>query len=643
MPQKRYSFDIFDTCLTRIYALPTDLFIALGRQLRDLGVWDGSSHEFKQLRVEAEQQARRAAAPKEVTLGAIYEKLGYLRKFSPEIIARMIEAEIALELASLRPVPEIAERIRGLHEAGEAVIYVSEMYLPPEVIRRALENAGIWKEGDHLYVSCESGLYKGRGLFELMLENEGLSAEDVVHTGDNFDGDIRYPDSIGISTVHFTATELTPYETRLRTPSSAESAEAASLYAGASRLGRLSLLKPQDETEAPFFETGASVIGPLFVPFVRWLMNEAVKQGIERLYFVARDGQIFQRLACQLPEAQTVECRYLYGSRQAWHLPGVLSLGEKDMDWVLDPDPALTLEGVLQRVNLSIEEFLACAKSSSLPATNQALTPADLGSLKEIFLSPAVCQLIETKAAEARKTTLGYLREQGLLDAGVSSAIVDIGWAGNMQRSLQTILSTASREIEIKGFYFHLRANRLENPAMGFSFMPSSAPPELVQKTYRWTCLLEIFARADHGGVLGYRWNGQAHEPILDCRGASAEMLRGAREQQAGAMAFHQAFNAMEGTPPPDLTSILNAIIYFFHTPSAAVAEAYGSLPFQTAQAGAVRIQLAPMLTFGKLLRGYIRGDVHTPWEYAMLMRSRGLSRMALAVYLGLRGLLRRH
>ena len=52
------SFDVFDTVLTRNHAVPSDLFVDLGAQLVEAGVFRGPAVQFAQVRWEAEEAAR---------------------------------------------------------------------------------------------------------------------------------------------------------------------------------------------------------------------------------------------------------------------------------------------------------------------------------------------------------------------------------------------------------------------------------------------------------------------------------------------------------------------------------------------------------------------------------------------------------
>ena len=44
-------------------------------------------------------------------------------------------------------------------------------------------------------------------------------------------------------------------------------------------------------------EVGSSLAGPILYPYVKWVLKESIRQGIDRLYFVSRDGWILWQMA----------------------------------------------------------------------------------------------------------------------------------------------------------------------------------------------------------------------------------------------------------------------------------------------------------------------------------------------------------
>ena len=59
---------------------------------------------------------------------------------------------------------------------------------------------------------------------------------------------------------------------------------------------------------------GREVIAPILVDYVEWVLEKAQAQGLHRLYFLARDGHILQKLATLLCRQSgfRFQCRYLF-------------------------------------------------------------------------------------------------------------------------------------------------------------------------------------------------------------------------------------------------------------------------------------------------------------------------------------------
>ena len=62
--------------------------------------------------------------------------------FSPTDCALYREAEIAAELACRYPVPEIAKAYGQAVATGKVIVFLSDMYLPTEVVARMLRICG---------------------------------------------------------------------------------------------------------------------------------------------------------------------------------------------------------------------------------------------------------------------------------------------------------------------------------------------------------------------------------------------------------------------------------------------------------------------------------------------------------------------
>ena len=71
---------------------------------------------------------------------------------------------------------------------------------------------------------------------------------------------------------------------------------------------------------------GASLGGPILMPYVEWLLHRSEALGFKRLYFIARDGYILKLMADALIErlGLGIKTHYIHGSRKAWRMPSYL-------------------------------------------------------------------------------------------------------------------------------------------------------------------------------------------------------------------------------------------------------------------------------------------------------------------------------
>ncbi len=519
-----YSFDVFDTSIVRIWAKPTDLFLELGYQLQKDNLIQVSPESWASKRMEVEKTTRDAASNYEITLEGIYENLARSFNWSDNEVEKAIQTEIEIELLSLRPVPATKKKIQSLHQANERVIFISDMYLPEKAIRTFLKENNLWAPGDTVYVSSEVKLNKGTGkIFEYCLAQESVNPSQMYHVGDHLHADVEVPRKLGIPSESFTQAHLNRYERKI-----ADTTELPlkfrSLTAGASRLTRLQSQETSFDQQV-IWETTASAIAPMLFGFVYWCLVEAQKRGIQRLYFVARDGQILEKIAQVICKnwGFTIECRYIYGSRQAWNLPAIQEIGKFELDWILFYTQNLTqfvsIRSICDRVNISPDQIKDVLSRYDFPPTkwdlNLHLQEREL--LKEVFTHKEVTELILSSAATCREKAIGYFRQEGLGD-GVPFGFVDVGWSGRSQRCLSRLLDIAGfyPKSGVCGFYFALesRVKPFQNDHLMAYFYDVEKPSDR-HSLCQYRCLYELFLAADHGSTKGYDQCGDQYIPLL--------------------------------------------------------------------------------------------------------------------------------
>lgn len=235
---KIYSFDIFDTAVTRLVGNPKDLFLFLGKKVcQQLTI---NPQAFYHARIRAEQLACESLAPEgQPTLLDIYRQLGQLLNLPDELVQPMRQKEMDLESDLIRPVPSMVRRIDFVRREGARVIFASDMYLPADFLKKLLLDRGIAREKDPLYVSCEHKASKHSGeLFKKILSVEGVCAKEVLHCGNDPIADVAVPKKMGILTDPFYEANLNRYE-KLMEKMGLFTGGLSSRLAGASRYRRL--------------------------------------------------------------------------------------------------------------------------------------------------------------------------------------------------------------------------------------------------------------------------------------------------------------------------------------------------------------------------------------------------------------------
>lgn len=196
-----YSFDIFDTVVTRVVHKPVDVFLLIQKSLQNENnnLPESIKRSFFSARVWAEFKARRLARKDDVSMSDIYAIFRNDYCLSQHQAQYIANKELETERKCLVPLERTVSRIRDFHKSGQRVIYISDMYLPSEFIKEILTNHGVFGRKDSLYVSGEIGLTKGSGkLFKHVLKKEGIPASSLFHYGDNFHSDFVIPSRMGI-------------------------------------------------------------------------------------------------------------------------------------------------------------------------------------------------------------------------------------------------------------------------------------------------------------------------------------------------------------------------------------------------------------------------------------------------------------
>lgn len=643
---KIISFDVFDTAVTRTTADPKGLFNLIKKEIIKSNIFIPIEllDNFLNIRVSSERFVRRDKLSEDITILQIYNYIGRKFSLSDKTIKLLIDIEIQEEMKSIRVVKGTLKLINHLRAGGCRIIFISDMYLPYNVIRMVLEKHGLFKDGDRLYLSNEVGASKKTGnLFKRVVDAERCDPSEIVHVGDNYLSDtVMVGKSISARSLHARDCHHSRYEKILKKSTVSEFDLSGQLLAGASRLARLELYDDLEERRQSLHEIGANVLGPVLYLFIHWLLRSATERGMKRLYFLSRDGEIMLQVARKIAQlnGMTIDLKYLYVSRQALFVPSFIDLSDTEIGWVMQRDPMLSIELVAERLAVDSDVFYLMLVAAGFTAldSKQELSDRQIQHLRKILNeNEDLREVVFSKSVELRESVLGYLKQEGLLDSD-SWAVVDCGWNGRLQHAIQGILSSTGWLEETRGYYFGLLDKyNLKGNKEGFLFSPEN--PGYSTWCRPFTFIFEMLTTADHGIVKSYSANtfGE-YIPVLSEHNNS-NLCNDVKALRAGVHDFldHIIPDHIDCDKTDSSNKAFQILKAFYLKPSKAEAEALGGLCFAHDQTDSFKYMFAPPMNFKdvcKFSANFFNNKKYaqTFWIHGSRVQSNLISRSVLSL-----------
>lgn len=345
------------------------------------------------------------------------------------------------------------------------------------------------------------------------------------------------------------------------------------------------------------------VLAPTLYEYVLWVLQEALQSGTKRLYFLARDGYqmyLAARHLCKQYDLD-IECRYIRVSRYAVRVPEYHLLGERCLERICVGGIDVTFEKIMQRAALTDKEAEEIAALAGYTGNyRKVINYHEVMQLKDRLKKiPLLFHYIDRHSKEAYGTAIGYLTQEGLLEP-VPYALVDSGWIGTIQQSIEHLLRQKQPDRKLEGYYFGLyeipEGEEREN-YHSFYFTPWG---EIKRKVHFSNSLFEAVFSAPEGMTLSYRAEGEKDKTIYVPVTDSRENLN--RERISRYICWleeflkHQGMQVKTGSdsstsgklteqnwknlPEPDRKLVEQLLSQFMGNPTQFEAEAYGSLLF---------------------------------------------------------------
>jgi predicted HAD superfamily hydrolase len=476
---KLYSFDIFDTLITRNTGKPDGIFYLMQNiLLKDSNDIPSSIQEnFYDLRTQSEAYLRKFLHVQDILFDDIYRVIGMNNQLSDIQINYLKALEINTEIRNIIGIQSNIDLVKSLIYDDKRVVLISDMYHTSDTIRKMLCGIDEIFQDIPIYMSSEYLKTKRSGeLYKLIYEKEKIEYSEWMHTGDNLVSDVSVPKTLGIHSIQYIYESLKLYENKIINNNNAY----LQVSIGAARNARLFDCKHNIK-----MEFGASFGGPVFFPYVSWVLQEAIRKNIKRLYFIARDGYILKKIADIIITYKNyeLETHYIYGSRLAWRYPI-----DNDLSCLLFGHSFYSLQTLSCALHVSPEEL-----QKYFPDIKKLVGNFDGKRIQKIIESnDDFISFIGERYKKDMSLLVRYLKQE-INFASDDFAFVEFHGTGLTQECLNNIIGTFY-QCPIRTFFFSFVNKPFSTRSKIYTFMPNS---------YGYN-FLEPLLRAPHGQTIGY-------------------------------------------------------------------------------------------------------------------------------------------
>lgn len=428
---KVISFDVFDTLLQRRVNVAGDVIKLVAKTAFErFGI---DEQEFLKSRREAKLHSDKV----EVPLEERYSIVGRLLNLDPSVSEALFAIELDYENSLLH------ERTMGkllflyAKAKGKRVIVTSDTYFDQVFVAEALSREGIVP--DAFYLSRDYDATKEAGpLFASVISSEGL---DILHIGDNKKADYTNARAAGISAVWLISNK----EQATRSSPKFSLVPGANGYLATLQNGLIvnnltrypAITRDAGYTQGAARDLGFNVFGDMILAFAAWIILKAKQDGIHKIFFLARDGEIAKRAVDAIltqTDDHEISTEYLLASRRCVRVIALRASAD------VNAEVTAVLDEIRKnKFPAKIGQYLSLRFGLPVTEIESAGLPLDISdvSLESFLRSDRFVEAVLKNSVAERELYSRYLDEVGFPNnSGEKVAVVDIGHNGTLQASL---------------------------------------------------------------------------------------------------------------------------------------------------------------------------------------------------------------
>ena len=447
------SFDIFDTLITRSVSDPNTVFDIIEyrytlNQAAPLSIFE------QRMNTAGKVLSSYNGEIDDISIDEIYRNMPLYRDAE-------IEKKTEIDICITHPMGK--ELYDYAISQGKSIYITSDMYLDSLTVKAILNNNG-YSKWDAFFLSSEKGCKKDTGrLFNLVSQHaklNNITVNNILHIGDNWQGDIKHAREAGINAVRFAPL----YESRhqlIELDNSTLLSQAGRIWHSFSTQAvRLWREKCPEQASDFYTRIGFELTGPLASMMAIHARQLASQYKTKDVVFMARDGRIMYKAFCEIYDKEIKEGKlkpkYLHLSRSTV-VPATFSnpLTANDIFFIIDG-----LHLAIKDVNYFLSKAGLINESSNIEEivgkyfNNRHVIPTweEMGALTSMLSELSGHIYIANKSK--RKSLEKYLELHGLLSRTNKDVIVvDVGWMLNIQSRLVNFIKKTGALTSLVGAY----------------------------------------------------------------------------------------------------------------------------------------------------------------------------------------------
>lgn len=573
---KVLSLDIFDTVLIRVYSKPTDVFYAIHQKLEALGYfrdWTDREH-FNKLRIQAEVDARQDLLHEncEVSVVEVYTKLVEQHPFLFHDFVNidlLVECEESVEMDGLKLNKRFLEQLKENIDYQQ-LIFVSDMYLSKRFLEDVLQKSGVDKvlgKHTHLYVSNEYRKGKTSGLFHQVFADLSVQPAEIIHAGDNVHADFYSPKELGIEAYYYDISA--PFVNTILEEEKKIADEFRNFNfnlfktadCGLTAIRKRAYVQNGGEL-VNHFNYGSTVIGPMMAGFIDWIISEARKNNITKLFSFTREAYLFNKLLKEACRQQHVNLEILEVNVSRYFLKHIsIDLSSKQKLYTYfkkRTNPSIA--DIADEFGLDHQEIENLSENISNKKAN--LSDDQLKNVTQaLFNSSGIIEKVKANNLQQKEYYKAYLNEIGFNDPTLY--ITDLGYGGTIQRLLQDFIDQEGWNSQIRGLYFFTdyRIHDLKYGSNSFSgFLGNGGQPFYLRDIFiRTPEILEQVCMPDNGSYKGFDKEGKC---IYFDQGIKQEQRAEIKKMQEGVLHFNALWQSYTFDKTPRYVDFNHLIAY---------------------------------------------------------------------------------